>query len=249
MLKCEKIGEELFYILVTDIEEMKELALKEVAIKKAKTYVHSFDVAIFEKMFSKREFMTYAEFYNYLKQNNYLSKDIIEAVEQNIFSQEWFSEMCFIEDKKNSAIEDKKRKFLLDRNKSVSEKCFGWSDLYILENGGFRRKTKEEIDKEKEEENRKIQEEIDTLKPIITTLQMAEKAISISELQDMNEDLKKRTNQTISAKLKQLGEIGVVKRKEKNKRAYFFLSDISQEEMNNILYEAVSRRKIRGFLD
>lgn len=249
VLKCEKIGEDLFYVLVTDIEEMKELALKELAIKKAKICVRSFDVGIFEKMFSKHEFVTCEEFYNYLKQNNYLPKDVIEAEENNIFSQKWFSEMCFLEDKKHSAIEGKKRKFLLDRNKSVLEKCFGWSDLYILENGGFRRKTKEEIAKETEEENREVQEEIDTLKPIITTLQMAGKAISTSELQDMNEDLKKRTNRTISVKLRQLGEIGVVKRKEMNKREYFFLSDISQEEINKILYEAISRGKIRGFLD
>ena len=156
--------------------------------------------------------------------------------------------MCFMEDQKSSIKEDLKREFLIDENKSVSEKRFGWSNLYTLENGGFRRKTKEEIAKETEEENRKIQKEIDTLKPIITTLQMSEKAISISELQDMNEDLKKRTNQTISAKLKQLVEIGVVKRKEMNKRAYFFLSDISQEEIDKVLHEAVSSRKIRGFL-
>lgn len=248
VLKCEKIGEDLFYVLVTDIEEMKELALKELAIKKAKTCIHNFDIAIFEKMFSKHDFLTCEEFYNYLKQNNYLSKDVIEAEEKKIFSQEWFSKMCFMEDMKRSTIENRKRKFLLDRNKSVSEKSFGWSNLYILENGGFRRKTEEEIAKETEEESREVQKEVDTLKPIIIALQIAKKA-TIPELQDMNDDLKKQSNQRLSAMLMRLGKIGIVKRNEMNKKVYFSLQDVSQDEINKILFDAVSSGKIHGFSD
>lgn len=240
VLKCEKIGEDLFYILVTDIEEMKELASKELATKKARQCAHNIDVAIIEKMLSEHEFMTCEEFYEYLKENNYLTENVVEAEENNLFSKEWFSEMCFINDKKKSLL-----------RRGFKKGNWGWSDSYILENGMFRRKTEEEIAKEEKEENRKIQEEADTLKPIITTLQTAKKAISISELLDMNDDLKKRTNQQLSAKLKPLTEIGVVKRNVVNKRVLFSLSDISisQEKIDKILCEAISSHKIRGFLD
>lgn len=254
VLKCEKIGEDFYYIMVTDVQEMKKLASEELAIKKARQCINSIDVAIFEKMLSEYKFMTCEEFYDYLKQNNYLTENVIEAEENNVFSKEWFSRTCFTEDKIKSSF-----------RRDLKKGNWGWSDLYILENGGFRRKTEEEIAKEEKERNRKIQEEADTLKPIITTLQTVKKAISISELKYMNEDLRKRTDEDLLLKLECLNGIGIVKINEVDKMEYeylllsdipdisqeeiFLLSDISQEEINKILYKAISSNKIRGFFD
>ena len=85
--------------------------------------------------------------------------------------------------------------------------------------------------------------------PMIITLQTAKRPIRISELWDMCDDLKKYSNQTISAKLNQLANVGIVEKRMEKKIAYFSIANISKQEIDNMLYKAISNNQLHGFLD
>lgn len=68
----------------------------------------------------------------------------------------------------------------------------------------------------------KVQVENESIKNVIVeTLTNLEKFVTITELQDANEDLAKLSNQKISALLKQLVDTEIVKKQIDKKKAYF----------------------------
>lgn len=95
IIKYETIGDNAFYIFVTDIEEMKELALIESANEKAKELLHTNDyTSIIKEMLSTHDSMTWEEIYDYLKQKNYLTEDVVKAEKQNRFIPLYFTKAC-----------------------------------------------------------------------------------------------------------------------------------------------------------
>lgn len=236
IIKYEKIENDSVYIFVTDIEEMKELALKESADEKAKELLHTNDyTSIIKEMLSAHDSMTWEEIYDYLKQNNHLTEDVIKAEKQNRFIPLYFTKACI------------RKMRVVDRiNK-------GAVDLVVYENDRYRLKSEKEVKEGKAALEGKTKEEIkkqiDTLMPMIITLQTAKKSIKISELRGMCDDLKKYPNQTIVAKLNQLANIGIVEKRMEKKIAYFSIVNIPKQEIDNILYKAISNHQIHGFLD
>lgn len=126
-------------------------------------------------------------------------------------------------------------------------------DLVVYENDRYRLKGEKEVKESKaileEKAKGKILKQIDTLMPMIITLQTAKRPIRISELWDMCDDLKKYSNQTISAKLNQLANVGIVEKRMEKKIAYFSIANISKQEIDNMLYKAISNNQLHGFLD
>lgn len=221
LIKHESIGDDVFFVLVTDIEEMKELALKGSAEDKAAKLVRGNDyTAIIKELLSTHDSMSLEEIYDYLKQNDKLGEDVIRAEKENIFIPHYFALFCI----SKLRVVDAHTRFV----------------PYVCENGRYRLKTAEEVNKEKQE---KIQKEIDTFKLIISTFKVAKKAITIGELYKMNEDLKKCGIIKLSNKVKHLKEIGIVKREVIGKSAYFSLTNVSQKEIDKMLLDIISSEK------
>lgn len=126
-------------------------------------------------------------------------------------------------------------------------------DPIVIENNKYRIKTTTETKGSRlvaeQNANVEILKEIDTLKPIIETLQNAEKPISCNELIEKNEDLKNRIYQQVNAKLIQLEKAGILKSKLLKKRNYYFMANNSKAEIDKKLYEAVKNKTVKGFLD
>ena len=236
MIKYEVVGEDSFYVLVTNIEEMKELSMKENADEKAKTLVHTDNyTSIIKEILSTHDPMTWEEIYDYLKQNNYLAEDVIKAEKENGYIHLCFTKACI------------RKMRIIDRTN------IGTIDLIVYENNRYRMKTTKEIENSKSvlinKTKEKVLKQVNTLKPMITALQIAKNPMKIVELWDICDDLKKYSIQTITAKLNHLVNIGIVEKKIDKKTAYFSMSNISQEEIDNVLYNAISNNQIRGFLD
>lgn len=235
ILKSEKIANEYCYILVTDIEEVKEIALKNAASEKAKELVRSKDYIPIVKEILLDTSMTWEEIYNYLKANNHLSKDVLKEEKGNSYIPLYFTK-TLIRKLRTADIGSKTR-----------------IDPIVIENDRYRIKTTTEINDSKvsakHNADAQISKEIDTLKPIIEILRNAEKPISCNELMEMNQDLKSRIFQQVNAKLIQLEKAGIIKSKLLKKRNYYFMENDSKAEIDKKLYEAVENKTVRGFLD
>lgn len=231
LLKYEIIGEGLCCILVTDVEEMKEVALE----RQAKDLVngelaldlkkHDY-ISILKEFISLHDSVTEKEIYDYLEQNKYLSEKIIKAEKKNKFIYEYIMKKIYMNDR--------------------------WYREFICENGKYRMKTAEEKDEAKNEENMRIQRKVDSIKPVIAALQRSKKAIKTYELCELINGHFGYEYITSSIRLSgclgRLEEIGIVIRKVEKKDTLFTISDMTQEEIDKKLWEAVSDRKISGFV-
>lgn len=235
VFKSEKIANEYCYTLVTDINEVKELALKNAASEKAKELARSRDYIPILKEILLSSSMTWEEIYHYLKENNHLSKDVLKAEKENNYIPLYFI------------------KTLIRKLRTADIGSRTRIDPIVIENDKYRIKNTTEIKDSKvvaeQNTNAEILKEIDTLKPIIETLQNAEKPISCNELMETNEDLKNRMFQHVNAKLIQLEKAGILKSQLLKKRTYYFMAYNSKVETDKKLYEAVANKIVRGFFD
>ncbi len=235
ILKSEKIASEYCYILVTDIEEVKELALKNAASEKAKELVRSKNYITILQEILQNSSMTWEEIYNYLKENNYLSKEVLKKEKENSYIPLYFT------------------KALIRKLRTADIGSRTRINPIVIENDRYRIKTTTEIKDCKvsaqHNANAEISKEIDSLKSIIETLQNAGKPMSCNELIEMNQDLKSRIFQQVNAKLIQLEKAGIIKSKLLKKRNCYFMENNSKAEIDKKLYEVVENKTVRGFLD
>lgn len=236
ILKLEKIGENLCYILVTDIDEMKEVALQYAANKRAKELVRTKKYIPIIKEVLSNQSMSDEEIYTYLKENNHLSEEVIKAEKENVYIPQYFMKACML-------------KWI--KEESLASRTSVASLTY--ENGKYRMKTSEEMENSKvvaeQKANKEIIKEIETLKPLIKVFQNSKTPITPVKIGELNKEFEKYTTMQLKSKLMGLVKAGILQEKEIKKNKHYYLAEISQAEIDNKLFEAVANKTVRGFLD
>ena len=180
--------------------------------------------------------MTKEEIYTYLKENNHLSEEVIKAEKENVYIPEHFIKACMLNWRKEEKFASRA---------SVSS--------LVYEDDKYRMKTTEEMENSKvvaeQEANVEILKEIDTLMPIVKTLQNAGEPLSCNDLMKINKDLENRIFQVVNSKLIQLEKAGILKSELIKKKNYYYIANNSKAETEKELYKVVANRTVRGFLD
>lgn len=233
-LKFEGTQKGTYCILVTDVKEIEEVALQEEANDRAKKLIRTKDYITILKEVLTDEFMTCEEIYACLKENNHLSEDVLEAEKENVYIPLYFVKNCFLDWQKKVAFSG--------RTEVVP---------IIYEDGKYRLKSDEEMEKDKivnsKEADKEVLKEVETLKPLIETLLKAKNPISVGELMSKNKILDNIPGPMLSGKLLQLEKAGIVKRKLDGKISRFYIV-YTKDEVYDKIYEAVMNKTARGFL-
>lgn len=233
-LKFEGTEKGTYCILVTDVKEIEEVALQEEANDRTKKLIRTKDYISILKEVLTDEFMTREDIYVRLKENNYLSEDVLEAEKENAYIPLYFVKNCFLDWQKKVAFSG--------RTEVVP---------IICKDGKYRLKTDEEMAKDKiansKEADKEVIKEVETLKPLIETLLKAKKPISVGGLMSSNEILDNIPGVRLSGKLSQLEKAGIVKRKLDGKISRFYIVH-AEDEVYDKLYEAVMNKTVRGLL-
>ena len=159
---------------------------------------------------------------------------MLEAEKENAYIPLYFVKNCFLDWQKKVAFSG--------RTEVVP---------IIYEDGKYRLKSDEEMEKDKivnsKEADKEVLEEVETLKPLIETLLKAKEPLSVGGLMSKNKVLDNIPGPRLSGKLLQLEKAGIVKRQLEGKILRFYIV-YTKDEVYDKLYEAVMNKTVRGFL-
>ncbi len=146
IIKSEIIGENRYLVLVTDVKEMKELVFRRKAVKEVENILKNEDYIknLKEKLIENlpKCFMSLKEIYDFIESNNYLSDDVIRAVEKNPFVSTYFANRCIMK-------LEEVYKPVNGRWRDITRiRLYGWKGEG--DNIMYRMKTLEELEEEKQ---------------------------------------------------------------------------------------------------